>query len=353
MVTTTNGPQMPKAVHIFEDAEAGLECAIVVHSTVLGPAAGGCRMWRYDDRDAMVADACRLAEGMSYKNALAGLPFGGAKAALRLPSDPARRHAVFTAFGRAVQSLGGQYVTAEDVGTSVTDMIAVSAETQYVAGLPALHGAVGGDPSPWTARGVFLSMQHAVQRRLERDLSDCTVAIQGVGHVGAALAKLLHDAGAKLIVADVDAAAAARTAVALGAEVASASGIASCKADVFAPCALGGVLNDAAIGKLGAKVVCGAANNQLRDAEDDARLADRNILYAPDFVVNAGGIINVAGEYLGWSPNATAARVEDSAIRLARVLDFARDHSLSPQAAAEQLARQVIAEGPVASRAAA
>ncbi|MFS0773231.1 Glu/Leu/Phe/Val family dehydrogenase [Sphingomonas sp. 1P08PE] len=329
---------MPEHVHVVTDEATGLECVIALHSTALGPAAGGCRLWSYDGREAMVADACRLAQGMSYKNALADLPFGGGKAVIRRPAGDLSRPALFAAFGRAVATLGGSYVTAEDVGTSVEDMRVVAGETRHVAGLPARAGQVGGDPSPFTARGVFLSMQLAVRRRLERDLSECTVAIQGVGHVGASLARMLHDAGARLIVADVDAAAAARVSVALGAEVASVQAIAAARADVFAPCALGGVLHPGTIGRMTAKLVCGAANNQLRDPADAALLADRGILYAPDIVVNAGGIINVAAEYLGWSADEVAARVAATPDRLARVLDRAERDGTTTHAAAEALA---------------
>ncbi len=338
--------EVPERVHVVEDERTGLECVIALHSTALGPAAGGCRLWHYDDRAAMAADACRLAEGMSYKNALAGLPLGGGKAVIRRPEGAFPRRALFEAFGRAVRGLGGDYVTAEDVGTSVEDMSVVAGETRFVAGLPPRPGAAGGDPSPWTARGVFLSMRHAVERRLHRDLSECTVAIQGVGHVGSALARMLHKAGARLILADVDSATAARVAVALGAELASVDAILAAKADVFAPCALGGVLNGRSIARLSAKVVCGAANNQLRTAEDGERLADKGVLYAPDFVVNAGGIINVAAEYLGWSPDDAAARVAETPARLGEVLDFAARERLSPHQAAEALARRRIAAAP-------
>ena len=329
---------MPEHVHVFTDAASGLECIVALHSTALGPAAGGCRLWSYAGREDMVADACRLAQGMTYKTALADLPLGGGKAVIRRPGGAFDRTALFTAFGRAVASLDGRYVTAEDVGTTVEDMAVVAGTTRHVAGLPIGHGRGGGDPSPWTARGVFLSMRLAVQRHLHRDLSDCTVAIQGVGHVGSALATMLHEAGAKLIVADVNAAAAARVAVALGAEVASVQAISSCKADVFAPCALGGGLNPESIRKMRVKIVCGAANNQLRDPGDAALLADRGILYAPDIVVNAGGIINVAAEYLGWSREQVRDRVDAMPQRLAAVLDRAERTGCSTHAAAEALA---------------
>ncbi|MEG3086957.1 Glu/Leu/Phe/Val family dehydrogenase [Sphingomonas sp. PB4P5] len=353
MVSSTLAIPSPEQVHLFDRARDGFDGAIVLHSTALGPAAGGCRLWQYADRSAMIQDACRLAEGMTYKNALAGLPLGGGKAVLQLPADPADRAALFTAFGRAVRALDGCYVTAEDVGTSVADMSIVARETHHVAGLPLRAGAVGGDPSPWTARGVLLAMQHAVRRRLGRDLADCTVAIQGVGHVGAALANLLHKAGAKLIIADLNSAAAARVAVALGAEIATADSILWRKADVFAPCALGGVLNRRTIGKLTATVVCGAANNQLGGPDDAARLADRDILYAPDFAVNAGGIINVAAEYFAWPVAAATELMDRIPATLHHVLEIAARQGLSNHAAAESLAQQMILAGSVDRRSAA
>lgn len=340
-------PALPPAnVQLVSDLTSGLEAVIVIHSTRLGPAAGGCRLWAYPDCSAMTVDACRLAEGMSYKNALAGLPLGGGKSVIRKPPGEFDRQALFRAFGRAVGALGGRYITAEDVGTSTDDMAIVRSKTTYVAGLPIKGDKPGGDPSPWTARGVFLSMKLAAERRLERPLSDCTVAIQGVGHVGTALALMLHEVGANLIVSDTDAQAAARVAVATGATIASVSSILSARADIFAPCALGGALNASSIKQLRARVVCGAANNQLGEAVDGNRLADAGVLYAPDYVVNAGGIINVAAEYFGWSPADASARVEAIPSRLAQVLDHAELCSFAPHAAADQLARELIAGGP-------
>jgi leucine dehydrogenase len=335
----------PADIRFFQDDETGLDAVIVLHSTALGPAAGGCRLWSYADRQAQVSDACRLAEGMSYKNALAGLPLGGGKAVVRRSAGPVDRAALFRAFGRAVASLGGSYVTAEDVGTTVADMAAVRGETWHVAGLPQNDGRPGGDPSPWTARGVFVAMQLAAERRLGRGLGECTVAVQGVGQVGAALARMLHKAGAELIIADVNGEAAARVAVETGAAIASVDSILGAEADILAPCALGGVINHATVGKLRAKLVCGAANNQLAESADGDRLADRNILYAPDYVVNAGGIINVAAEYLGWSAAEALERVEATAGRLGGVLDYATSRGVAPHDAADRLARELIAAG--------
>ena len=334
----------PERIVQLEDIEAGLRGTIVIHSTLLGPAAGGCRFWRYDDDAAATADARRLAEGMSYKNAMAGLPLGGGKAVIRMPDGPFDRQALFAAFGRAVERLRGTYVTAEDVGTTVEDMTEVARETRHVAGLAPQSGRPGGDPSPWTARGVFLAMEVAVERGLQRPLSDVTVAVQGLGSVGFALCGLLHRAGARLIVAEPREAVAARARTLFGAEVVGTNVIVEAAADVFAPCALGGAIDADALDRLRAKVVCGAANNQLVTPAHGDRLADRGVLYAPDYVANAGGIINVCAEYLGWSIGEAVGRVEKIGETLARVLDEAERTGAAPHRAADRLARGLITE---------
>ena len=336
-------PVPPEEVLRLDDLPSGLSGVIVIHSTALGPAAGGCRFHRYaSDADA-VADALRLAEGMSYKNALAGLPLGGGKAVIRMPDGAFDRAALFRAFGRAVASLGGRYVTAEDVGTGVADMQCVADSTRHVAGLPAAPDAPGGDPSPWTALGVLRAMEVAVERHLGAALTDVTVAVQGLGHVGFALCELLHEAGARLFVAEPRIEVAAEAARRFGARVMESDELLEAKADVFAPCALGGVIDAASVQRLGASVVCGAANNQLATpAEGDALLA-RGILYAPDYVVNAGGIINVAAEHLGWSADEARSRVEATGTRLAAVLDHAAAERVAPHRAADRLARAAIA----------
>lgn len=336
---------MPEHVEYLIDPESGLEGFIVIDSSSLGPAAGGCRFWTYDGRDEMKADASRLAQSMSYKNALAGLPLGGGKAVLRQPEGPFSRRALFGAFGRAVEALGGRYVTAEDVGTTVEDMQTVAKETRYVAGLPGNAGRPGGDPSPWTARGVFLSMGAAVDIRLGRPLSGCTVAIQGLGHVGASLARMLHKSGAKLIVSDISPGKVDAIVAETGAGSAPVESIAAVEADVFAPCALGGVLDEHCIRELRAKVVCGGANNQIATAEDGYRLADKGVLYAPDFVVNAGGIINVAAEYLGWSSRRAGHLIEGTSDRLRTVFRHAEAACVTPSKAATDLAVAIVLGG--------
>ena len=342
---TQASASVPEEVVPFYDSVTGVRGAIVLHSTALGPAAGGCRLATYSsDRDA-VTDALRLAEGMAWKNALADLPFGGGKMVLRLPADLLDRTALFRAVGRAVEALGGRYVTAEDVGTGVADMDVVAGETQHVAGLTAHPGRPGGDPSPWTARGVLSAMRVAVRHRLGADLSDVTVAVQGLGHVGYALCELLHEAGARLLVAEPRSAIAAHAAVRFGATVVNGSRLADVPADVFAPCALGGVLDAPMVCTLRAKVVCGAANNQLFSAFQAEQLADRGILYAPDFLVNAGGIINVAAEHFGWGESETLARIERIGSRLEDTLHYAERLGVTAHDAARQLAAQRIGAG--------
>jgi len=336
----------PEAVHLISDDASGLRGVIVLHSTQRGPAAGGCRLWRYADRAAMTADALRLAEGMAYKNALADLPLGGGKAVIALPDGAFDRARLFAAFGRAVAALEGAYITAEDVGTTVDDMAVVHAQTHHVAGLAPDAGRPGGDPSPWTARGVFLSMREAARRRFGVGLDALTVAVQGLGNVGSALCALLHEAEAKLIVAEPRPGVAAAIARRYGAKLVDPDAILGARCDIFAPCALGGVIDRRAIRRLQAGLVCGGANNVLATAEDGDRLADRGVLYAPDYVINAGGIINVAAEYLGWSADEAAARVEATGQRLAAVLDHAERHGLAPHRAADALARQRLAPSP-------
>jgi leucine dehydrogenase len=335
----------PESVHVVRDPASGLDGVIVLHSTRLGPAAGGCRLWRYANSAAMARDAARLAEGMAYKNALAGLPLGGGKAVLNIPTEPFDRRSLFLAFGREVARLEGAYVTAEDVGTSVADMQAASEVCRHVAGLKAVEGRPGGDPSPWTALGVFLAMREAARRKFGADLKGMTVAVQGLGSVGSQLCDLLHNAGSKLVVAEPRASVAAAVACRYGATVVGLDGIVEAKCEIFAPCALGAVIDERSAGRLRARIVCGAANNVLATAEDGDRLADRGVLYAPDYVVNAGGIINVAAEYLGWSIAEADSRVRQTDRRLGEVLDWADRHGLAPHRAADSLARQRIAAG--------
>ncbi|MBC7521461.1 MAG: Glu/Leu/Phe/Val dehydrogenase [Sandarakinorhabdus sp.] len=287
-----------EAVHFAHDAASGLSAIVAVHSTHLGPAAGGCRWWAYADDRAALTDALRLSRGMSYKNAMAGLPMGGGKGVIIRQDAAPKTEAMLEAFGAVIESLGGRYVTAEDVGMSDHDMTVIARRTRHVTGLPVSGGAAGGNPGPLTAEGIFVGMRAAVRHKLGRhDFKGVHVAIQGLGSVGGALAEKLAVAGAVLTLADIDEARAKAFAARLGAKAVPVDTIASVAADVFSPNALGAGLDAATIAGLRVAIVAGAANNQLATPEDGARLAARGILYAPDYVINAGGIINVVAEY--------------------------------------------------------
>jgi leucine dehydrogenase len=289
-----------EGVHFFRDAASGLSAIIAIHSTHLGPAAGGCRYWTYARSSEAITDALRLSRGMSYKNAMAGLPMGGGKAVILADPTGGKTTELLAAFGRSVEALGGRYVTAEDVGISDADMVAVSKQTKHVSGLPVAGGEAGGDPGPLTALGVYLGVKAAVRRGLKRDdVAGVHVAIQGVGSVGGGLARLLAKDGAKLTLADVNADRAKALAAEFGAVAVPADAILSVEADVVSPCALGAILTAESIAALRAPVVAGGANNQLATPEDGWRIHARGITYAPDYVINAGGIINVGLEYLG------------------------------------------------------
>ena len=287
-----------EGVHLFRDRASGLTAVIAVHSTALGPGAGGVRFWHYADRSDAVTDALRLSRGMSYKNAMAGLPMGGAKGVILADASRSKTPAMLEAFGQAIDSLGGRYVTAEDVGISEADMIAIARSTRHVSGLPVGEGAAGGDPGPLTAYGVYLGVKAAIAEATAKDsVAGVHVAIQGVGSVGGGLARYLAKEGARLTLADVNGDRANALADELGAEVVSAEAIIGVEADLFSPNALGAILNEYSIPLLKAPVVAGGANNQLATKADAVRLHARGILYAPDYVINAGGIINVTFEY--------------------------------------------------------
>jgi len=274
------------------DGETGLKAIIAIHNTALGPAVGGCRMWPYDSDEAALDDALRLARGMTYKSALAGLPFGGGKSVIIGDSRTQKTPALMRAMGRFVDELGGRYLVAEDVGTTVADMDIIAGVTEHVTGT----SASGGNPSPYTAYGVFQGIRAAVEYKLRRNagLEGIDVAIQGLGSVGYELARRLHGAGARLHVADISAQALTRAADEFDATVVDTHEIHAIDVDVFSPCALGGVINDRTIGDIQARIVAGSANNQLAESRHGAELAARGILYAPDYVINAGGIIELA-----------------------------------------------------------
>jgi leucine dehydrogenase len=284
-----------EAVHAFFDAASGLKCFIAIHSTARGPAAGGCRMWPYASEQAALDDALRLSRAMSYKNAVADIPLGGGKAVIIGDSATAKSAALFEAFGRAVNALGGRYWAAEDVGLSPGDLAHSRRTTHYVAGLEG-GAAASGDPSPVTAEGVSRGIALCVRRALAKGLDGVTVAIQGVGHVGAGLADKLAAQGARLVISDVNPAAARAVAQRTGATIVEGDAIFDAPAQVFAPCALGGAITAETLARLSATVVAGGANNQLAGPDVGRALFERGVLYAPDFVINGGGIINIAAE---------------------------------------------------------
>ena len=329
-------------VVLVKDAATGLHAIIAIHSTHLGPAAGGVRRWTYAGEAEALTDALRLSRGMSYKNAMAGLKAGGGKAVL-LAGAP-KTEALLEAFGDAVQQLGGRYVTAEDVGMTETDMTVMARRTAHVAGLPVAAGRVGGNPGPFTARGVLMGLKAAVRHKLGRDeVKGLHVAIQGVGSVGGALARALAAEGARLTIADADPARAAALGAELGAAVVAGDAILRVAADVFSPNALGAILDEASIAGLDVAIVAGAANNQLATADDGVRLAARGILYAPDYVINAGGIISVMAEYLGeTSLDRVNAQVDAIGPRLATLFTEADAAGLPTGEMADRTAQRLI-----------
>ena len=287
-------------VQLVRDPKSGLTAIIAVHSTHLGPGAGGTRFWHYPEPKDAMRDALRLSRGMSYKNAMAGLPMGGGKAVILAGADKAKTSEMLDAFADAVEGLGGKYVTAEDVGISEADMARVAERTQYVSGLPVDgEDAAGGDPGPFTAMGIYHGIKAAVRHKLGKDdLAGVHVAIQGTGSVGGGVARLLHKDGAKLTLSDIHEDRVDALAAELDADTATPEAIMGVACDVFSPNALGAILDDDGIARLDCAIVAGGANNQLARAHHGPQLAERGILYAPDYVINAGGIISVTLEYL-------------------------------------------------------
>ncbi len=333
-----------EGVHFFQDAASGLSAIIAIHSTHRGPGGGGARYWNYTDTTSAVTDALRLSRGMSYKNAMAGLDMGGGKGVIVAGANRLKTNEIIAAFARAVDSLGGRYVTAQDVGMSAADMIAISASTCHVSGLPPRAGGAGGDPGPSTALGVFLGVEAAAKRALGSDgVRGVHVAVQGLGSVGGGLARHLAAAGARLTLADVDEARAAALAHELGAVHKSADNILTVDADILCPCALGAILSAETIPALRVKAVAGGANNQLASANDAAELHRRAILYAPDYVINAGGIINVALQYLEDADSSTVeAKVAGIPVRLSQIWDESERTGQPPSDVADRMARTLI-----------
>ncbi len=327
------------------DANTGLKAIIAIHSTALGPAAGGTRLWSYANDDEALHDALRLSQGMSYKNAMAGLKFGGGKAVIMKSEGFVGTDALYERYGEFVGQLNGDYVTAEDVGMSVEIMEKVAKTTKYVAGLAQQGGQAGGDPSPKTSFGIFTGIEAAVRFKLGNEsVNGLTVAVQGVGHVGYFLCQYLHEAGAKLIVADIDGERVQRVADEFGATGVGLDELLSQDVDVIAPCALGAILNEHSIPRLKSAIIAGGANNQLETLEDGQRLHDAGILYAPDYVINGGGIINVASEYYA---DATDEEVFDRIAAIGpRLTDIFKESAATGQptnVVADAQARKIIA----------
>jgi leucine dehydrogenase len=333
----------------FSDPDSGLRAIIAIHSTVLGPAGGGCRMWPYASDDEALRDALRLSKAMTYKIALAGLPGGGGKTVIIGDSSSDKSEKLLRAIGRAVKRLGGQYIIAEDVGTTPEDMEVIATETDFVVGRPGQSG----DTSPATGYGVYLGLLTAAKRRLGIDsLAGVHVAVQGAGNVATYLCQHLHAAGAKISIADTNEKSAIRVAEKFGATIVSPQTIYDEDAQIFAPCALGAVLNEDTIPRLKCAVVAGGANNQLAEDRHADALANRGILYAPDYVLNAGGIINAYREAIrlarkdapGYDETWAREQVEQIANTLNDVFETAEREAITPNRAAEQMVDTILAK---------
>jgi len=327
-----------------EDADSGLKAVIAVHNTTLGPALGGLRMWPYRSWDDAIFDVLRLSKGMTYKSAVADTGLGGGKSVIMGNPKTDKTEALFRAMGRFVDSFDGKYITAEDVGTAVEDMVIVREETKYVTGLPRSMGS-SGDPSPWTALGVFLGIKAGLEEVFgDADFANRTVAVQGCGHVGSYVIDHLHEAGAKLFVADIAQEKAQAVAERTGATVVDPAEVLFHECDVLAPCALGAVVNDESLPKLNTKIIAGAANNILLREEHGQRLREANILYAPDYVINGGGIINVSIEVEGeYDEDKSRVKVENIYHALKRIFQISKEQDISTNEASNHLAEERLA----------
>ncbi|MBY6016687.1 amino acid dehydrogenase [Halomonas denitrificans] len=320
------------------DEASGLKAIIAVHDTTLGPAVGGCRMWPYESEQDAINDVLRLSRGMTYKNALAGLEFGGGKSVIIGDPKSDKSEALFRAFGRFVDSLGGRYYSAEDVGITTADIMIAHQETPYMAGLEGKSG----DPSPYTALGTFLGIKAAVKHQRGIDsLEGIKVAVQGLGHVGFHLCRHLHEAGAKLVVCDLSETQLERARTEFGAEVVALDEIYRQDVDVYAPCALGATINDTTIPQLQATIVAGCANNQLAEPRHGEVLKEKGILYAPDYVINAGGIINVSFER-DYNADKAEAKVRKIYDTLLTIFNEADNSGKTTAVVADEMARAII-----------
>ncbi len=328
------------------DEKTGLKAIIAVHNTKLGPALGGCRMWPYANSGEALTDVLRLSRGMTYKSAMVGLKLGGGKAVIIGDARKQKTPELMRAMGEFVESVGGRYITAEDSGTSVADMKLMAERTEHVSGIKEQVDAEGnvltGDPSPSTALGTYLGLKAAVQFKLDRDLSGIKVAIQGLGSVGYRLACHLKAAGAELFVTDIHHDSLDKAERELGATVVKPGDIFGLDVDVFAPCALGAIINDETIGQLKARVIAGASNNQLAEVGHGEILRRQGVLYAPDYVINAGGIIDVYYQQVGGNPEQIRKHVEGIEGILMQVFERAEYEGLTTQAIADVMAEERI-----------
>ncbi|MGO4887037.1 branched-chain amino acid dehydrogenase [Anaerobacillus sp. MEB173] len=329
-------------VVVCQDQQSGLKAIICIHDTTLGPALGGTRMWTYASEEEAFEDALRLAKGMTYKNAAAGLNLGGGKTVIIGDPRKDKNEEMFRAFGRYIQGLNGRYITAEDVGTTVQDMDLIYEETDYVTGISPAFGS-SGNPSPVTAYGVYVGMKAAAKEAFGTDsLEGKTVAVQGVGNVAYTLCKHLHEEGAKLIVTDINKDAVKRAVEDFGAKAVDINDIYSVDCDIYAPCALGATINDETIPQLKAKVVAGAANNQLKEARHGDMLQELGIVYAPDYVINSGGVINVADELNGYNRERALKKVELIYDKILKIFEISKRDQIASHLAADRLAEERI-----------
>ncbi|MGE6258957.1 branched-chain amino acid dehydrogenase [Heyndrickxia sporothermodurans] len=326
-----------------QDETSGLKAIIAIHDTTLGPALGGTRMWTYASEDAAIEDALRLAKGMTYKNAAAGLNLGGGKTVIIGDPRKDKNEEMFRAFGRFIQGLNGRYITAEDVGTTVADMDLIHEETNFVTGISPAFGS-SGNPSPVTAYGCYVGMKAAAKEAFGTDsLEGLTVSVQGVGNVAFELCRYLNEEGAKLIVTDINKEAVQRAVEQFGATAVDPNDIYGVDCDIFAPCALGAIVNDETIPQLKAKVIAGSANNQLKETRHGDQIHEMGIVYAPDYVINAGGVINVADELYGYNRDRAMKKVEGIYNSVAKVIEISKRDGIPTYVAADRMVEERIA----------
>ena len=324
------------------DEQSGLKAIIAIHDTTLGPALGGTRMWTYDSEEAAVEDALRLARGMTYKNAAAGLNLGGGKTVIIGDPRTDKNEEMFRVFGRFIQGLNGRYITAEDVGTTVEDMDIIYEETKYVTGVSPAFGS-SGNPSPITAYGCYVGMKASVKEAFGSDsLEGLTVAVQGVGNVAFEMCRHLHREGANLIVTDINKKAVQRAVDEFGAKAVDHDDSYGVDCDVFSPCALGGIINDDTIPQLKAKVIAGSANNQLKEPQHGNMIHEMGVVYTPDYVLNAGGVINVADELYGYNKERALKRVEAIYDNVEKVIAISKRDQIPTYVAADRMAEERI-----------